>query len=68
MINSVFSSFLNTFHPGQVVEELHLAHSEKGLEVNVMQSCGDLTCMDTECSEERPADTVCEFHCFTVQI
>lgn len=56
------------FHQEQVVEELHLARSEKRLEVNVMESCGDLTCMDTECSEERPADTFCEFCFFTVKI
>ncbi|KAF3835348.1 hypothetical protein F7725_027906 [Dissostichus mawsoni] len=50
----------NTFHtvPApwydqmQVVEELHLARSQKRLEVNVMQSYGDLTCMDIDPPEE----------------
>ncbi|XP_078114699.1 transcriptional protein SWT1 isoform X2 [Sander vitreus] len=41
----------------QVVEELHLARSEKRLEVNVMQSYGELTCMDIDLPEEGAADT-----------
>ncbi|XP_074524707.1 transcriptional protein SWT1 [Halichoeres trimaculatus] len=36
----------------QVVEELHLARSERRLEVNVMQSYGELTCMDIDPPEE----------------
>ncbi|XP_042339765.1 transcriptional protein SWT1 isoform X2 [Plectropomus leopardus] len=44
----------------QVVEELHLARSEKRLEVNVMQSYGELTCMEIDPSEERGADTQCK--------
>ena len=47
----------------QVVEELHLARSEKRLEVNVMQSYGELTCMDIDLPEEGAADT-CKFYCF----
>ncbi|XP_045905109.1 transcriptional protein SWT1 isoform X2 [Micropterus dolomieu] len=44
----------------QVVEKLHLARSEKRLEVNVMQSYGTLTCMDIDPPEEGAADTHCE--------
>ncbi|XP_044054834.1 transcriptional protein SWT1 isoform X2 [Siniperca chuatsi] len=44
----------------KVVEELHLARSEKRLEVNVMQSYGELTCMDIDPPEEGPADTRCK--------
>ncbi|XP_041646974.1 transcriptional protein SWT1 [Cheilinus undulatus] len=36
----------------KVVEELHLARSEKRLELNVMQSYGELTCMDIDPPEE----------------
>ncbi|XP_069574204.1 transcriptional protein SWT1 isoform X1 [Brachyistius frenatus] len=43
----------------QMVEELHLARSEKRLEVNVMQSYGELTCMDIDSPDEGPADTNC---------
>ncbi|KAK5930566.1 hypothetical protein CgunFtcFv8_026789 [Champsocephalus gunnari] len=58
----------NTFHTVpvpwydqmQVVEELHLARSQKRLEVNVMQSYGDLTCMDIDPPEEGGADTHCK--------
>lgn len=46
----------------QVVEELHLARSQKRLEVNVMQSYGDLTCMDIDPPEEGGADTHCELY------
>ncbi|XP_034738566.1 transcriptional protein SWT1 [Etheostoma cragini] len=41
----------------QVVEELHLARSEKRLELNVMQSYGELTCMDIDLPEDGAADT-----------
>ncbi|XP_029286045.1 transcriptional protein SWT1 isoform X2 [Cottoperca gobio] len=44
----------------QVVEELYLARSEKRLEVNVMQSYGELTCMDIDPPEEGVADTHCK--------
>ncbi|XP_070817099.1 transcriptional protein SWT1 isoform X2 [Chaetodon trifascialis] len=44
----------------QVVEELHLARSEKRLEVKVMQSYGELTCMDIVPPEEGAAGTQCE--------
>ncbi|XP_068446097.1 transcriptional protein SWT1 isoform X2 [Clinocottus analis] len=44
----------------QVVEELHLARSEKRLEVNVLQIYGELTCMDIDPPEEGAADTQCE--------
>ncbi|XP_075944428.1 transcriptional protein SWT1 [Anarhichas minor] len=44
----------------QVVEELHLARSEKRLEVNVMQSYGELTCMEIDPPEEGAADTHCK--------
>ncbi|XP_047444161.1 transcriptional protein SWT1 isoform X2 [Mugil cephalus] len=40
----------------QVVEELHLARSEKRLELNVLQSYGELTRMDIDIPEERPAE------------
>eukprot|EP00064_Thunnus_orientalis_P016945 superscaffoldBa00003477_g17018 len=42
----------------QVVEELHLARSEKRLEVDVMQSYGELTCMDIDPPEEGATDTL----------
>lgn len=48
----------------QVVEELHLARSEKRLEVNVMESYGELTCMDIDPPEGVDADTHCKFYCF----
>lgn len=48
----------------QVVEELHLARSEKRLEVNVMESYGELTCMDIDLPEGVDADTHCKFYCF----
>uniref|UniRef100_A0A096LVF4 Transcriptional protein SWT1 n=1 Tax=Poecilia formosa TaxID=48698 RepID=A0A096LVF4_POEFO len=41
----------------QVVEELHLARSEKRLEVNVKQSYGELTGMDIDSAEEGAAET-----------
>ncbi|XP_054913333.1 transcriptional protein SWT1 isoform X2 [Poeciliopsis prolifica] len=45
------------FDQGQVVEELHLARSEKRLEVNVKQSYGELTGMDIDSAEEGAAET-----------
>lgn len=48
----------------QVVEELHLARSEKRLEVDVMQSYGELTCMEIDPPEEGATDTLCEFYWF----
>ncbi|XP_036969858.1 transcriptional protein SWT1 [Acanthopagrus latus] len=44
----------------QVVEELHLARSEKRLEVNVMESYGELTCMDIDPLEGINADAHCK--------
>ncbi|XP_068176377.1 transcriptional protein SWT1 isoform X2 [Antennarius striatus] len=44
----------------QVVEELHLARSEKRLEVNVMHSYGELTCMDIDLPEEGAINTHCK--------
>ncbi|XP_059197577.1 transcriptional protein SWT1 isoform X2 [Centropristis striata] len=44
----------------KVVEELHLARSEKRLELNVMESYGELTCMDIDPPEEGAADTLCK--------
>ncbi|XP_029989088.1 transcriptional protein SWT1 isoform X2 [Sphaeramia orbicularis] len=44
-------------HHQQVVEELHLARSEKRLEVDVMQSYGELTSMDIDPPEEGATDT-----------
>ncbi|XP_022611692.1 transcriptional protein SWT1 [Seriola dumerili] len=44
----------------QVVEELHLARTEKKLEVNVMQSYGELTCMDIDPPEEGAKDAYCK--------
>ncbi|TKS66003.1 Transcriptional protein SWT1 [Collichthys lucidus] len=43
----------------QVVEELHLARSQKKLEPNVLESDGQLTCMDIDPPEEG-ADMHCE--------
>ncbi|XP_061152607.1 transcriptional protein SWT1 [Syngnathus typhle] len=43
----------------QVAEELHLARSEKRLEVDVMQSYGELTCMDIDPPEESATSTLC---------
>lgn len=45
----------------QVVEELHLARSEKRLEVDVLHSCGELTCMDIDPPEEGVANSHCKF-------
>lgn len=36
----------------QLVEELHLARSQRRLEVNVVESYGELTCMDIDQPEE----------------
>lgn len=44
----------------QVVEELHLARSEKRLEVNVMESYGELTGMEIDPPEEGAADAHCK--------
>ncbi|XP_069377784.1 transcriptional protein SWT1 isoform X3 [Paralichthys olivaceus] len=44
----------------QVVDELHLARNEKKLEVNVMQSYGELTCMDIDPQEEQATDQYCK--------
>ncbi|XP_040041303.2 transcriptional protein SWT1 isoform X2 [Gasterosteus aculeatus] len=43
-----------------VVEELHLARSERRLELDIMQSYGELTCMEIDPPEEKSADTHCE--------
>lgn len=48
----------------QVVEELHLARSGKRLELNVLQSYGELTCMDIDVPEEGPTDTHGELRWF----
>lgn len=44
----------------QVVEELHLARSERRLEVDVLHSCGELTCMDIDPPEEGAAYSNCK--------
>ncbi|XP_020789029.2 transcriptional protein SWT1 [Boleophthalmus pectinirostris] len=44
----------------QVVEELHQARSEKLLEVDVMQSYGELTCMEIDPPEEGATDSECK--------
>ncbi|KAM7409731.1 hypothetical protein PAMA_001293 [Pampus argenteus] len=44
----------------QVVEKLHLARSEKRLKVDVMQSYGQLTCMDIDPPEEGATDPLCQ--------
>ncbi|XP_054645940.1 transcriptional protein SWT1 isoform X2 [Dunckerocampus dactyliophorus] len=44
----------------QVAEELHLARSERRLEVDVMQSYGELTCMDIDPAEESTTYTLCK--------
>ncbi|XP_047231657.1 transcriptional protein SWT1 isoform X2 [Girardinichthys multiradiatus] len=48
-----------SFDQGQVVEELHLARSEKRLEVNVMQSYGELTGMDIDFPEDGATEMLC---------
>ncbi|KAM4740100.1 transcriptional protein SWT1 isoform 1-T3 [Anableps anableps] len=48
-----------SFDQGQVVEELHLARSEKRLEVNVKQSYGELTGMDIDSPEKGAAESSC---------
>lgn len=45
----------------QVVEELHLARSKKSLEVNLTDSYGELTCMDTDLPEDGAAIVNCTF-------
>lgn len=47
----------------QVVEELHLARSEKRLDMNVMHSYGDITGMDIDPPEEGAVSTHCKFYC-----
>ncbi|XP_053178581.1 transcriptional protein SWT1 [Scomber japonicus] len=44
----------------QLVEELHLARSEKRLELDVMQSYGELSCMDIDPPEEGATETLCK--------
>ncbi|XP_061539505.1 LOW QUALITY PROTEIN: transcriptional protein SWT1 [Phycodurus eques] len=44
----------------QVAEELHLARSERRLEVDVMQSYGELTCMDIDTPEESATYSLCK--------
>lgn len=56
--------YLKLFFQGQVAEELHLARSEKRLEVNVMQSYGELTAMDIDSPEEGEAETNCKLNFF----
>lgn len=45
----------------QVVEELHLARSKKSLEVNLTDSYGELTCMDTDLPEDGAVIVNCKF-------
>ncbi|XP_029002242.1 transcriptional protein SWT1 [Betta splendens] len=44
----------------QVVEELHLARSQKILGVEVTQSYGELTCMDIDVPEENTIEAPCK--------
>ncbi|XP_029356099.1 transcriptional protein SWT1 isoform X1 [Echeneis naucrates] len=44
----------------QVAEQLHFARTEKKLEVNVMQSYGELTCMEIDPPEEGATDIDCK--------
>ncbi|XP_019720293.1 transcriptional protein SWT1 isoform X2 [Hippocampus comes] len=44
----------------QVAEELQLARFERRLEVDVMQSYGELTCMDIDPPEERATHSLCK--------
>ncbi|KAA0708483.1 Transcriptional protein SWT1 [Triplophysa tibetana] len=39
-------------HEMQLVEELHLARSERRLDLNLVENCGELTCMDIDPPEE----------------
>ncbi|XP_052391471.1 transcriptional protein SWT1 isoform X1 [Carassius gibelio] len=39
-------------HEMELVEELHLARSERRLEVKLVENCGELTCMDIDPPEE----------------
>ncbi|XP_038147682.1 transcriptional protein SWT1 [Cyprinodon tularosa] len=50
------ANFEQSFDQGQVAQELHLARSEKRLEVNVMQSYGELTAMDIDAPDEGQAE------------
>ncbi|XP_016354852.1 transcriptional protein SWT1-like isoform X2 [Sinocyclocheilus anshuiensis] len=43
---------LDCDHKMELVEELHLARSERRLEVNLIENCGELTCMDIDAPEE----------------
>ncbi|XP_042603203.1 transcriptional protein SWT1-like isoform X2 [Cyprinus carpio] len=43
---------LDCDHEMELVEELHLARSERRLEVNLIENCGELTCMDIDPTEE----------------
>ncbi|KAF4099658.1 transcriptional protein SWT1 isoform X2 [Onychostoma macrolepis] len=43
---------LDCDHEMELVEELHLARSERRLEVNLIENCGELTCMDIDPPEE----------------
>ncbi|XP_051952473.1 transcriptional protein SWT1-like isoform X2 [Xyrauchen texanus] len=47
-------------HEMQLVEELYLARSERLLEVNLVESCGELTCMDIDPPEEGASMTFVE--------
>ncbi|XP_057696999.1 transcriptional protein SWT1 [Corythoichthys intestinalis] len=49
-----------TIEQMQVAEELHLARTEKRLEVDIMQSYGELTCMDIDPPEESRTNTLCK--------
>lgn len=44
----------------QVLQELHQARSDKRLEINIMQRCGELTSMDIDLPEDSPVDSHCK--------
>ncbi|XP_028260224.1 transcriptional protein SWT1 isoform X2 [Parambassis ranga] len=44
----------------QVLQELHQARSDKRLEINIMQRCGELTSMDIDLPEDSPVDSHCQ--------
>jgi len=52
----------------ELVEELHLARSERRLEVNLVENCGELTCMDIDPPEECASTILSKVTCEMFQI
>jgi len=47
----------------ELVEELHLARSERRLEVNLVENCGELTCMDIDPPEDGASTILSKVTC-----